>query len=158
MVYVTATKEDLSSLIQLRISYLESEFGSLARQEQDDLSAKLEAYFKQHLNKDLYVYLAKLNNVIVATAYLLIMEKPASPSFPTGRIGQILSVYTMPVYRRKGVATKLLNNLLQEAKKKQLSYIELAATKDGYLLYKKLGFKEYVSPYTQMRYYIDDRK
>jgi hypothetical protein len=41
--------------------------------------------------------------------------------------------------------------LIADAKTMELDYIELKATKDGYLLYKKLGFEKASSSYTPMK-------
>lgn len=38
------------------------------------------------------------------------------------------------------------------SKEKDLDFIELSATEEGYPLYKKLGFKEYKTPYGPMRF------
>lgn len=61
-------------------------------------------------------------------------------------------MYTMPQYRRKGIATELMKNLMAFSKEQELDYIKLIATKSGYPVYKKLGFQEYVSDYTEMRF------
>lgn len=100
----------------------------------------------------LFAFVAKDSGRIVATALLVLVEKPCSPSFLRGRIGEVLNVYTMPQYRRKGIATELMKNLMAFSKEQELDYIKLIATKSGYPVYKKLGFQEYVSDYTEMRF------
>ncbi len=45
----------------------------------------------------------RIDKIIVA---LLIVEKPMSPSFITGKTGTVLNVYTKPEYRNKGYAKK----------------------------------------------------
>lgn len=115
---------------------------------------KLPEYFEKHLGKDLFAFAAKENNEIVATALLLIIEKPSNPNFITGLIGNVLNVYTMPDYRRQGISAKLMENLISFAKEHNLDFVELKATTEGYPLYKKIGFTEHNSDYTDMRLFF----
>ncbi|ULQ61170.1 GNAT family N-acetyltransferase [Brucepastera parasyntrophica] len=75
-------------------------------------------------------------------------KKPPNPNFVNGKTGTLLNVFTYPEYRNQGIAATLMKKLIEEAKKENISEIELSATKDGEKLYKKLGFKE--SEYTEM--------
>jgi GNAT superfamily N-acetyltransferase len=51
-------------------------------------------------------------------------------------------VYTYPEYREKGVATTIIKKIIEEAKKENVSIINLLATEDGEKVYRKLGFFE----------------
>jgi GNAT superfamily N-acetyltransferase len=75
-------------------------------------------------------------------AYLAISEKPANPGFINGKTGTLLNVYTYPEYRKKGIAAKLIKEIINEAKKLDVKIIDLKATEAGFKLYKKSGFKE----------------
>jgi len=103
----------------------------------------------------LYVYVARENEEIVSCAFLLVVEKPMSPAFITGRTGTVLNVYTKAVYRGKGYARKLMQMMLEDAGVKNINPIELKATNEGYKLYKTLGFEETVSKYHMMRFEIE---
>lgn len=52
----------------------------------------------------------------------------------------ILNMYTIPQYRGKGLARKLLENCIEECKKIGVKRIWLHASDDGTPLYKKMGF------------------
>ena len=97
------------------------------------------------------VYLARTEKDIVSCAFLLIVDKPMSPSFITGKTGTVLNVYTKPEYRKKGYAKKLMNMMLEDAKAENVSNIELKATEDGYSLYRSVGFEDVVAKYHNMR-------
>lgn len=88
---------------------------------------------------------------IVSCAFLLIVEKPMSPSFITGKTGTVLNVYTKPEYRKKGYAKKLVTMMLKDAKAEDLSVIELKAKEDGYSLYKSVCFEDVVAKYRNMK-------
>lgn len=51
-----------------------------------------------------------------------------------------MNMYTNPKYRRKGIAYKTLDMLIQDSKSKGISAISLEATDMGRPLYEKYGF------------------
>ena len=109
---------------------------------------------KKHLNKDLMVYVARNEKDIVSCAFLLIVGKPMSPSFITGKTGIVLNVYTKPEYRKKGYAKKIMNMMLEDAKAENVSIIELKATEDGYSLYRSVGFEDVVAKYHNIENFV----
>ncbi len=86
---------------------------------------------------------------IASAAFLIIQERPTNPSFITGLTGTLLNVVTYPEFRRKGIASQVIGEIINEARQKGVSSIDLYATDDGKELYKKLGFVE--PSYTSMR-------
>ena len=154
MTFEKATTADMGALTSLRIAYLKEDFEVIDEADLLTLQNTLPDYFERHLNRDLMVYVARDQDTIVSCAFLLIVEKPMSPAFITGKTGTVLNVYTMPTHRRKGLASKLMTMMLEDAAAQQLSVVELKATDDGYSLYQKLGFVDAVSHYRQMKYTI----
>lgn len=154
MKFKKADKNDVESLVELRIAYLKEDYGSLTEKQINSLKEQLPLYFKEHLNKDIYAYAAIDEEEIVSIILMLVIEKPANPNFITGKTGTLLSVYTKPDYRRKGAANELLKMAIKEAEKMELSFIDLQATKDGYPLYLKNGFVEQKNEYVPMKYRI----
>src|SRR5262249_27848829 len=57
-----------------------------------------------------------------------------------GRYGVIINVFTEPNWRRRGVAELLLRRLIDWAKEQCIDRIVLHASKDGRVLYERLGF------------------
>lgn len=153
MEYYKADNKEIQNLVNMRVAYLNEDYGHLESDVIEKIISSLPDYFEKHLNNDLFAYVAK-DTEIVATALLLIVEKPANPSFISGKTGVVLNVYTKEDYRRKGIANKLMKMLLSDAEKLKLDYVELKATNDGYNLYKSLGFKDSVSEYKPMKYEI----
>jgi len=60
----------------------------------------------------------------------------------SGRLGYILNLYTVPEARRKGICTRLLNELIKEAKSLGLKYLHLHSSEEGRNIYRKAGFVE----------------
>lgn len=145
-----ATLNDVDVLVQMRLNYLTEDYGSLTDEQRIKIESSLPDYYEKHINNDLLVYVAREDS-IVACCFLLITEKPANPGFINGRTGMVLNVYTKPEYRRQGIAGSLMRELLADADKIGLDYVELKATDEGYHLYKSLGFDDAVTKYHNMK-------
>ena len=115
--YYEATKEDINELIRLRIAYMMDDFGSITDQERKGMETQLPDYFSRKLGTELIAFVAKDGDKIVSVAYLHIIEMPANSVLLNGLYGEVLSVYTEPDYRGKGICTKLMNNLVEYGKK-----------------------------------------
>ena len=149
MIFEKATIKDINGLTDLRLAYLQEDLGVITNKEL--IQESLPGYYEKHLNKDLMVYVARDEEDIVSCAFLLIVEKPMSPSFITGKTGTVLNVYTKPEYRNKGYAKKLMTMMLGDATAQDVSVIELKSTEDGYSLYKSVGFEDVVAKYHNMK-------
>lgn len=149
-----AALEDMDLLTQGRFDYFEAEKWTVTAEKYSMIKINLRQYYHEHLNDDFFAALVENENRVVSMAFLAISEKPANLAFPNGRMGTILNVLTYPEYRKKGYATQALKVLLEEAKRQNLSYIELSASKSGKPLYRKLGFKEKPASFTDMRLFL----
>lgn len=152
MIFEKATKLDVEQLVKLRVAYLLEDYGDLNEKELAMIERDLPDYFVKNLNKNMFAYIGKSKQDIVACALLLVVEKPMSPAFINGKTGTVLNVYTKPQYRHHGYAKRIMNMLLEDAATMGLCVIELKATEDGYSLYKSIGFVDSVSKYHQMEW------
>lgn len=59
---------------------------------------------------------------------------------PSGKKAYIMNMYTKPEYRRKGIAYRTLDLLVEASKKRGITHITLEATQMGRALYEKYGF------------------
>ena len=143
---------DISDLVRMRAAYLKEDHGGLSESDERILRRDLPGYYRKHLNQDLHVYVIREGGTIVSCAFLLVTEKPMSPSFINGKTGTVLNVYTDPSARRKGYARTVMKALLAEAEQMELSAVELQATEDGYPLYRSVGFTDDVSKYHRMKW------
>ena len=152
IVFCEATKEDIDELVKLRIAYMVDDFGGVSDHEKECMEKQLPDYFNRKLGDELIAFVAKDGNRIVSVAYLHIIEMPANSILLNGLYGEVLSVYTEPEYRGKGLCTKLMQNLIDYGKKRGLGRVDLSATKEGYPIYVKMGFVEKEQRYIDMRY------
>lgn len=137
-----ADLNDIKQLIKVRFDFFAEENWDVSTEQSSIIKTNLHSYYKEQLNKNLFVALAEKNGQIISVAFLAILEKAASPSFPTGKIGTLLNVMTYPDNRKMGYARKLLDMLIEQARYENLSFIELMASPSGKPLYQKLGFQE----------------
>ncbi|MGE5363409.1 MAG: GNAT family N-acetyltransferase [Bacteroidota bacterium] len=148
----TASADNIPELINVRLEYLREDFAEMTEADEKTVVAQLNEYFPRHIGgNDFLAILAEDNGSIVASAFLLVSEKPANPFFYTGITGTILNVYTAPEYRRKGIATRVINALLDEARRMNISVVDLLATDDGKPLYETLGFTIPSNTYMRMQ-------
>ena len=150
--YGLATQNDIEKLVRLRISYMIDDFGSVSDEEREGMKKQLPDYFSRKLGTELKAFVARDNERIVSVAYLHIIEMPANSTLLNGLYADVLSVYTEPEYRGKGLCTALMKNLVEYGREIGLGRIDLKATEDGYPIYEKVGFKEKVNRYKDMRY------
>lgn len=153
MIVENAKIADIDILTDLRLAYLKEDSGKLSEDDIQRIRCDLPNYFRKNLNQNIFCYLIRDNEEVAACAFLLVVEKPMSPAFITGRTGTVLNVYTNPAYRNKGYAKQIMNKLLSDAVEKNLSVVELKSTEDGYHLYKSIGFIDEMSKYHSMKWY-----
>ena len=147
-----ATDADIDILVNLRIEYLKEDNGFLDESDAKVITKNLPDYFNRHIGRDLYCYIIRDGNDVAACTFLLIVEKPMSPAFINGKTGTVLNVYTRPPYRHRGYAREIMDELITDAKRMELSRIELKSTEAGHSLYLSVGFKYDDSHYHLMKW------
>jgi len=140
----------LDELIRLRVDFLLEENKMQDVSEIDAFMKKLRDYFSKWIPvKGFTAIVAEDNDKVCSTAFLSIVERPPRMANSSNLVGTVYNVYTYPRYRRKGIATKVLQSLLANAELLGVASLDLLATEDGKPLYDKLGFS--VTTYTSMR-------
>lgn len=145
-------KEDMDLLIKIRMDYLFTEKGVFSDEEVQDIRKKLEEYFTKCLNKGFIAMIAENENEVLATAFMSMVERPPLIAFSSYLVGTVYNVFTYPQYRGQGIATKVMTELLSEAKLLGVVAVDLMSTEKGKALYKNLGFQ--VSSYTSMNKFL----
>ena len=81
------------------------------------------------------------HEVVGCAAICYIKVMPAFDD-PSGKRAHIMNVYTGNNHRRQGIAFRMMEMLIHEAKQKGVSEISLDATELGRPLYKNCGFAD----------------
>ena len=143
---------DLDLFIRLRLDFLLEQNKDKTEENKELIIDSLKQYFAKYLKKNEFIgIICEYNGDIISTAFLAINEKPANNDFINGKIGTLLNVYTYPEHRKNGISTKIMKILIGEARKQNISEIELMATDDGERIYKKFGFKEPEMKYMKLK-------
>lgn len=125
-------------LIDIRLKTLREVFGhDDGYMFSDDIIETTKDYF---LHGDHTTALAIEGENIVACASCCYVRYMPTLDHPTGIRGHIMGVYTLPEYRRQGIAKKLMEMLIEKAKEVGVTELSLDATADGAKLYEQLGF------------------
>ncbi len=111
------------------------------------LRADLTAYFRNHTdNGDFISVIAFAGDAVAGIGSMEPRIIPGNFKNPSGRWGFILNMYTVPEYRRHGVARTILDKLIETGLQQGLTAFELLATKEGQPVYEKAGFEIFPSP------------
>lgn len=139
--YRKADIRDIPQTVSLRLQFLKEVYPQADDSRDAVLQEKITAYLQEHLPKGDFVNLfAEDNGQVVASAGIVFYNQPPLYHNLDGQVAYILNVYTLPAYRGQGIARALMERLITEAKDRNTGKLSLHASKDGRLLYEKLGF------------------
>jgi ribosomal protein S18 acetylase RimI-like enzyme len=153
IVYRPATIDDVPALVNYRVKFLNEHFNHPEDDATEVLRASLTEYFARAIpSKEYIAWVAEYEGRIIATSGMVVWQKPAIyGGVESGKLGYLLNFYTVSEARRKGIGTRLLNELIKEAKSLGLKYLHLHASKDGINIYRRAGFFEPGEPELELR-------
>ena len=157
MEIIKATMADLEDIVKLRVDCMTMIMGEMPAEKKEGIETQMRDYVSRALPEGNFTaFLAKANepngSFICSCAFMVMNERPASPSFLTGVTATVVNVMTYPEYRRRGLAAKVMDAVIAEAKRLNVTMLELAATHEGSKLYETLGFQ--YPGYKLMRMYL----
>ncbi len=117
----------------------------------EEMAAMEEAYARfaraRLADGTMKAWVIEAQSQIVACGALLILLYPPNPIDPSGRTARLYSMYTLPEYRRKGLARRIAQQAIEHCKAQGIKRIGLGASTAGKPLYESLGFQ----PTSEMR-------
>jgi GNAT superfamily N-acetyltransferase len=115
----------------------------------DSMAGKFKPWLLRHLNSGEYVaWLAVASDAsIAAGAGLWQMDWPPHMIGNAARRGNILNVYTVEKFRRRGLARQLMEAAIQWCRENGVDIVILHASPEGRALYESMGF----APSNEMR-------
>lgn len=142
-IYKKASLEDLEILTETRICVLRAANKLTDDVDMTEVKKQSYAYYKKALNDDTHVaYLVFDGDAFIGAGGVSFFQVMPTFHNPTGWKAYIMNMYTDPDYRRQGIAYKMLDLLVAEAKERGIASISLEATDAGRPLYEKYGFVE----------------
>jgi ribosomal protein S18 acetylase RimI-like enzyme len=103
-----------------------------------------EPWLQQMIARDRYFgWIVSDGETPVASAGLMLMDWPPHPLDPSGEIrGYLLNVFVEPDYRRRGLASELVEACMREARRRNIRILTLHASDAGRSVYDQLGFRQ----------------
>jgi GNAT superfamily N-acetyltransferase len=145
-----ATVEDLPHVLRHRRAMFE-DMGARDPARLDRMMAAAEPYFRDALAKDTFrAWLAEDAGGVVGGGGVSIIPWPPSPDAPYPHRAYVHNVYTEPHCRRRGVARKLMDAMVEWCRSQSYRYVTLHASDHGRPLYDRMGFQ----PTNELRLYI----
>lgn len=136
--YRIATNEDMGLLMSSRLEMLRGVNGLPETYEFDAVLVKESRnYFAEG---DQTTVLALEQGQVIGCATLCYIGLMPTFSHPTGKRAHLMNVYTRERYRRQGIAARMVEMLIREARGRGATEISLDATESGRPLYERLGF------------------
>jgi GNAT superfamily N-acetyltransferase len=129
-----ATLDDIEALVSLRTQLLEANDSSF--------DGALRAWLRTHLADGSFrAWIADDAGTVVAASGLTVLDRPPYPGNATGLDGYVTNMFTLPAYRRRGLARQLLEVLIAHASQVGVKRMFLEASRDGQPLYEEFGFQ-----------------
>jgi GNAT superfamily N-acetyltransferase len=146
--YRRAIIDDTPALVDYRIRFLNELYDHPEDDKTIILRKSLLEYFTKAIPSDDFIaWVAECDGKIIGTSGMVAWQIPARyGGVESGKLGYLLNFYTVPEARRKGIGTRLLNELIKEAELLGLKDLRLHASKDGINMHRKAGFVEPKQP------------
>lgn len=132
-------KEDIPEFVEMRkLQLLEEGAVPIA-----DITRPLTDYFEKSLEDGSFVsWIALADGKMIATSGMSFSQRPPYYGNPSGYVGTLSCMHTLAPYRQRGIATKLLTSVIDEAQKRHCGKVTITASNMGKLLYHSFGFKD----------------
>jgi GNAT superfamily N-acetyltransferase len=129
----------VNTLVRLRKQQLIDE----GNEPMNDIDDALAGYFFAGIENNAFIaWLAIEKGKVIATSGLCFYRLPPTYTNPSGEVAYVTNMFTAKEYRRRGIASRLLANILNEARQANVGIVRLHASSDGKGLYRKFGFAE----------------
>lgn len=143
-----ATPDDIETIL----SHRRSMFLDMGRKDDQVLAESMKTsrvYFSEQLRNGRYRawFAEREPGEVIAGAGVITFDYPPSPRDPSPRRPMVVNVYTNRAHRRKGIARKLMEIIIDRCRAEGFRSIMLHASDDGRPLYDSLGFE----PTNEMR-------
>ena len=136
-----ATVADIPDLVQLRRAMFEAMgFDDAVQLAAADAAAA--AYFAEAIPAGrFHGWLALTSTGVAASSGGVVVDRhPPGPPNLSGQIGYIMNLVTIPHYRRRGIARRVMRVMLKWLAERGIQHVTLHTTDVGRPLYEEMGF------------------
>jgi GNAT superfamily N-acetyltransferase len=148
-----ATPQDVQTLVEYRIRFALEMASEQSEEAINKLKEQMTSYFARATAYNSCIsFIAKCGDKIAGIGSMHVRELAGNFKNLSGQWGYIMNMYTAPEFRKRGVSTGILNELIEEGKKAGVTAFELHASKLGEPVYIKNGFEFHKEP-TYRKYF-----
>lgn len=133
---------DIDTYCNLRVAMLLSD--KSVSYSKEELVLQTREYYENYINKTLFIFGYIENEEIVAIAAYEIIKRLPTPKINNlnSDIAYVCSIYTKEEFRNRGYSKLLLNEVIEDAKKRGLTRFKLSSHNEiAIKMYEKFGFK-----------------
>ncbi len=140
--------ESIDLIVKLRMELIknnvfDSNEQNIKNENLDIILENTRNYFMRNLSSGSHIMcLAFCDGTVAACGGACIYYEIPSWTNLNGKRGYIMNIYTKPEYRKKGIATAVVEYLINKLKLLDVQKIYLRTTKMGKSVYEKIGFSE----------------
>lgn len=139
-------------LIKARVDYCLRERADIEKTEYDRFYGNVRDWTERHVARGDYAgYYGYLHGELACFAGLLFVELPPIAQDGNRTQGYVLSFFTYPHFRRRGIGNELMQYMINDAKAMGIPKLVLIATDEGVPVYRKSGFAEPSMLYMERR-------
>ena len=141
--YKKATVEDIEDLVSSRIQVLRTVFHIDEAENMAEIGEASFQYYAKALSDGSHTaYLVYVGDQVIGTGGICYDRVMPMPYNHSGNRGYIMNMYTDKAYRGRGIAGKVLELLLADARERGIFRVSLSATEQGRPVYERYGFTE----------------
>lgn len=134
--YIRSTTADIDLLVKTRIAILRAANELDLSVNLSEVERQSREYYLHALEDDIHTaYLVYDQDWIIATGGISYYRVMPTYRNPTGKRAYIMNMYVDPEYRRNGIASHVLDLLIEDAQSRGINDIALEATAVGKPLY-----------------------
>lgn len=145
------TIENKEEFVKLRIKLFEELGEKDENTTVEELMHETGNYYISHINKDFFCWFVEMDGKTIGVASMCVFCRIPYFQNPVGLEGYILNVYTLPEYRKCGIATKLVKEIIDFSRKGSIKRLWLNSSDAGRNIYKSLGF---IEKENEMEYFL----
>jgi GNAT superfamily N-acetyltransferase len=141
MKYRTADETDVVALAEMRWEFQTEDNDSTPIVSKAEFVEICSNFLKQGLLHKNWVYwIAELEGEIVSHIFIQRVRGVPRPTWLKNAYGYVSNVYTKPTYRRQGIGTELMQQVLNWAKHQEIDVLIVSISEESLTFYERAGF------------------
>lgn len=141
--YRLAEIEDIDQIAELRILQQKELFKENYKIDDEKFYNNTKIFLLENLNKNIYFFVKELDNKLVSMCGIQLVKYMPLHNEELVERGYVCSVYTREEYRKMGIQTHLLREVIKFSKDKNIGILELKTSNpDAVKVYHKVGFTD----------------